>query len=54
MRREVGELVDAIVAHRNTMLQPTPDGAGYTSAARNDRNLDAAGPDRRIPDARSE
>ena len=50
VRREAAELADAITAHRNTMLLPSPRGVQYTEAARNDRSRDAAGPSPRRDD----
>jgi hypothetical protein len=37
VRREAQKLVDAIVAHRNTMLQPAAAGSAYVRAAQEDR-----------------
>lgn len=50
VRREAAELTDAIIAHRNTMLVPSPHGAKYAEAARHDRSRDAAGPSPRPDD----
>ena len=44
VKRETQELVDAIVAHRNTMLQPDRNAAADVRAAREDRTRRDYGP----------
>lgn len=43
VRQQVSALVDAIVSHRNTMLQPVPSAASRVATAHSDRSLSATG-----------
>ena len=44
VRRQAEALVDAIVSHRNTMLQPVPSARSTVDVAHSDRSLSARGP----------